>query len=157
MADLNHMLRLLGELDDQLVNCMRCGMCQSVCPVFAETGREADVARGKIALLEFLGHEMLKDAGAVKERFLQAYFTEGAAIGDPGVLARLAVEAGLDGDAVAAVLAGDAYGEDVRADERRAGEIGVHAVPHFVINGRSVISGAADVPSFVEALRASQD
>ena len=68
MADLNHMLRLLGELDDQLVNCMRCGMCQSVCPVFAETGREADVARGKIALLEFLGHEMIKDAGAVKDR-----------------------------------------------------------------------------------------
>jgi len=68
MADLNHMLKLLGELDDQLVGCMRCGMCQSVCPVFAETGREADVARGKIALLEFLGHEMIKDPQAVKER-----------------------------------------------------------------------------------------
>jgi glycolate oxidase iron-sulfur subunit len=68
MADLNHMIRLLGELDDQLVGCMRCGMCQSVCPVFAETGREADVARGKIALLEFLSHEMIKDASAVKDR-----------------------------------------------------------------------------------------
>jgi len=68
MADLNHMLKLLGELDDQLVNCMRCGMCQSVCPLFAETGRESDVARGKIALLEFLGHEMIQDAKAVKER-----------------------------------------------------------------------------------------
>ena len=68
MADLNKMLTLLGELDDQLVNCMRCGMCQSVCPLFAETGREADVARGKIALLEFLGHKMLSDAKGVKER-----------------------------------------------------------------------------------------
>lgn len=68
MADLNQMLKMLGELDDQLVNCMRCGMCQSVCPVFAETGREADVARGKIALLEFLGHEMLSDAKGVKDR-----------------------------------------------------------------------------------------
>ena len=68
MADLNLMLKMLGELDDQLVNCMRCGMCQSVCPVFAETGRESDVARGKIALLEFLGHEMIKNPKAVKER-----------------------------------------------------------------------------------------
>lgn len=68
MADLNQMLKLLGELDDQIVGCMRCGMCQSVCPVFAETGREADVARGKIALLEFLSHEMIKDTKAVKDR-----------------------------------------------------------------------------------------
>jgi glycolate oxidase iron-sulfur subunit len=68
MADLNQMIKMLGELDDQLVNCMRCGMCQSVCPLFAETGREADVARGKIALLEFLGHEMIQDAKAVKDR-----------------------------------------------------------------------------------------
>lgn len=68
MADLNQMLKLLGELDDQIVGCMRCGMCQSVCPVFQETGREADVARGKIALLEFLGHEMITDAKAVKDR-----------------------------------------------------------------------------------------
>jgi len=68
MSDLNQMLRLLGELDDQIVGCMRCGMCQSVCPVFQETGREADVARGKIALLEFLSHEMIQDAKAVKDR-----------------------------------------------------------------------------------------
>nr|WP_243439501.1 (Fe-S)-binding protein [Fundidesulfovibrio soli] len=68
MADLNQMLKLLGELDDQIVGCMRCGMCQSVCPLFAETGREADVARGKIALLEFLAHEMIKDTKAVKDR-----------------------------------------------------------------------------------------
>ena len=68
MADLNQMLKMLGELDDQLVNCMRCGMCQSVCPLFAETGRESDVARGKIALLEFLSHEMIKDTKAVKDR-----------------------------------------------------------------------------------------
>ncbi|GAB6036245.1 (Fe-S)-binding protein [Fundidesulfovibrio butyratiphilus] len=68
MADLNTMIRQLEELDDQLVNCMRCGMCQSVCPLYAETGREADVARGKIALLEFLGHKMTRDAKGVKER-----------------------------------------------------------------------------------------
>ena len=51
----------MKELEDQLSICMRCGMCQAVCPVFAETGRESDVARGKLALLDGLVHELFKD------------------------------------------------------------------------------------------------
>ncbi|MFR6034586.1 MAG: 4Fe-4S dicluster domain-containing protein [Bacilli bacterium] len=47
---------------------MRCGTCQSVCPVFADTLSEADVARGKLALLSNLAAETLSDAGGVRER-----------------------------------------------------------------------------------------
>lgn len=68
MADLHQLVTMLKELDDQLVGCMRCGMCQAVCPVFAQTGREADVARGKLALLDGLAHEMIKDPKAVKQK-----------------------------------------------------------------------------------------
>jgi glycolate oxidase iron-sulfur subunit len=68
MADLRRLARMLKEIDDQMVTCMRCGMCQSVCPVFADTGREADVARGKIALLSQLSDEMIRDPLQVKER-----------------------------------------------------------------------------------------
>ena len=50
---------------------MRCGMCQAVCPVFAETGREADVARGKLALLDGLIQEMFKDPKGVNERMMR--------------------------------------------------------------------------------------
>lgn len=60
--------RLMRELEDQLVVCMRCGMCQSVCPVFDQTGREADVARGKLALLSGLMESMFKDPDGVYER-----------------------------------------------------------------------------------------
>ena len=67
MADLNELHRMLLEIDDQLATCMRCGMCQAVCPVYAETGREPLVARGKIALLEHLGHGMLRDVEGVKD------------------------------------------------------------------------------------------
>jgi glycolate oxidase iron-sulfur subunit len=59
---------LVKSLEDQLVVCMRCGMCQAVCPVFAETGREADVARGKLALLDGLLKQMFKDPRGVSER-----------------------------------------------------------------------------------------
>jgi len=68
MADLRRLARMLKEIDDQMVTCMRCGMCQAVCPVFADTGREADVARGKIALLSQLSDEMIRDPLQVKER-----------------------------------------------------------------------------------------
>ncbi|MCB2192281.1 MAG: (Fe-S)-binding protein [Deltaproteobacteria bacterium] len=68
MSSVTQLARLLAELDEQLITCMRCGFCQSVCPLYGETGREADVARGKLALLDGLAHEMLSDPHGVRER-----------------------------------------------------------------------------------------
>ncbi len=58
----------LGELDDMLVTCMRCGMCQAACSLYEETGLETDVARGKIALLDGLARKMIDDAPGVAKR-----------------------------------------------------------------------------------------
>jgi len=60
MSELKQLAALVKELEDQTIVCMRCGLCQSVCPVFAETGRESDVARGKLALLDGVAREMLR-------------------------------------------------------------------------------------------------
>jgi glycolate oxidase iron-sulfur subunit len=68
MPKMQSLVKMLQELEDQLAGCMRCGLCQSVCPLFAETGREADVARGKLALLDGLSQEMFKDPQGVSER-----------------------------------------------------------------------------------------
>jgi glycolate oxidase iron-sulfur subunit len=68
MYDMKQLAGLVRELEDQLVVCMRCGMCQAVCPLFAETGREADVARGKLALLDGLLRECFHDPKGVNER-----------------------------------------------------------------------------------------
>ncbi len=68
MSSLKELARLMKELEDQLVVCMRCGLCQAVCPLFAETGREADVARGKLALLDGLAQEILKNPQGVQDR-----------------------------------------------------------------------------------------
>lgn len=68
MGDLDQLRRLLGELEDQLVVCMHCGICQSVCPVYRQTGWEADVARGKLVLLEGLAKAMVDDPAAVSRR-----------------------------------------------------------------------------------------
>ncbi|MEL7638554.1 MAG: (Fe-S)-binding protein [Solidesulfovibrio sp.] len=67
-GELRELVGLLKQIDDQLVACMRCGMCQAVCPLYGETGIESHVARGKIALLECLADEVIKDPAGVKER-----------------------------------------------------------------------------------------
>ena len=88
---------------------------------------------------------------ALKERLLRATFSEGEPIGDAAVLARLAVDAGLDAEEVTAVLAADRYGDQVRADERQAREYGISAVPFFVVDGRLGVSGAQP-PEVLRAL-----
>ncbi|MDA8369997.1 MAG: DsbA family oxidoreductase [Nocardiopsaceae bacterium] len=75
------------------------------------------------------------------ERLLRAYHTEGLNVADPRILERLGAEAGVDAAEVRALLAGDAYAESVRADERRAAEQGVTAVPSVVIDGRAPVPG----------------
>ncbi|MFA4901911.1 MAG: (Fe-S)-binding protein [Desulfobaccales bacterium] len=67
MSSIKELARLMKELEAQLVSCMRCGLCQAVCPLFAETGREADVARGKLALLDGLAQEILKNPQGVQD------------------------------------------------------------------------------------------
>ena len=68
MAAMEELARMMRDLEEQLVVCMRCGMCQAVCPVFEQTGREADVARGKLALLDGLMQQLFADPEGVKQR-----------------------------------------------------------------------------------------
>ncbi len=68
MANMNELANLVKELEEQLVICIRCGMCQSVCPLFEQTRKEADVARGKLALLTGLMDNMFSDPDGVNER-----------------------------------------------------------------------------------------
>jgi len=68
MAEMSKLAELVRDLEDQLVICIRCGMCQAVCPVFEQTKKEADVARGKLALLDGLMKNSFSNADGVKER-----------------------------------------------------------------------------------------
>jgi predicted DsbA family dithiol-disulfide isomerase len=112
----------------------------------ARSGRSFDAHR----LLHLARERGIQDA--VKERFLAGYLQEGVAIGLPDELAPLAVAAGLDADEVDAVLAGDTYGEAVRAEEARAEELGVSGVPFFVVDGRFAIPGAQDSDTILAVL-----
>jgi predicted DsbA family dithiol-disulfide isomerase len=73
---------------------------------------------------------------AMVERLQRAHFTEGELLSDPDTLARLAEEVGVP------ALAGDEYADAVRDDERLAQEIGITAVPTFVVDRRVAVAGA---------------
>jgi predicted DsbA family dithiol-disulfide isomerase len=111
----------------------------------------------------FDGHRVLHLAaargkqGAVKERLLRGYMTEGEAIGEHEVLTRLASEAGLDADEVRAVLASDQYAAEVREDEEAAREMGIRGVPFFVLAGKLAVSGAQPVQMLSRALDQAWD
>ncbi len=90
---------------------------------------------------------------ALEQRLFQAYFTENLDVADHGVLAGLAAEADLDPVAASEALATGAGADQVRAEEARATELGISAVPTFVIEGRWAIPGAQDVDTFVQVLQ----
>ena len=83
MSGMKALTTLMKELEDQLIVCMRCGMCQAVCPLFAETGREADVARGKLALLDGLLQEMFNDPQGVYDRLNKCLLCGSCAVNCP--------------------------------------------------------------------------
>jgi predicted DsbA family dithiol-disulfide isomerase len=89
----------------------------------------------------------------VKERLLNAYFSEGAALGERDTLVRLGAEAGLDTDVVSAALASDTYVREVRADEKDARDLGIQGVPFFVFAKRYAVSGAQPVDLLLSALQ----
>jgi predicted DsbA family dithiol-disulfide isomerase len=86
-----------------------------------------------------------------------AYFTEGRLLSDHDVLLDVATAAGFDPAVAATALESGARGDDVRADEATAQELGITGVPHFVINGKWAIPGAQDVDTMVLALQRAWD
>ncbi|NHA67889.1 DsbA family oxidoreductase [Phycicoccus flavus] len=89
----------------------------------------------------------------VTTRVMRAWYSEGASIGDHETLVRLAVEAGLEEEAVRAVLGSDDFGIDVRTDEALAGQIGITSVPMFVLDQKYGVTGAQPVEVLLQAVR----
>ena len=87
----------------------------------------------------------------VAEGLFRAFFTEGRDVGDRAVLAEIGRAAGLDG--VAEFLESDRGVNEVRDEEKKGREIGVEAVPTFIVGGKYLISGAQSPEVFLEAFR----
>ena len=117
----------------------------------ARSGRTFDGHR----IIHLAAEHGLQDA--MKERLLQAYFTEGELIGDQDTLVRLASEVGLPEAEVRETLAGERFTDEVRAEELTAQRFGISAVPTFVVDRALGASGAHPPEQLLGLLRQGWD
>lgn len=89
----------------------------------------------------------------ITERILHAFYTESKHIGNHTTLTELAVEVGLNPEAVAEMLVSDDMSDSVRADEQEANQYGIRSIPFFLINKKHSITGAQSSEAIVEALQ----
>ena len=103
----------------------------------------------------FLAHRLIWYAGQqgrqdqIVNALFSGYFEQGADIGSPSVLARLAESAGLD---AWAFLRSEEGSAEVTAEEAAGHRLGIRAVPYFVVNKQYGISGAQPPEVFVRAI-----
>ena len=81
-------------------------------------------------------------AAAMKQRLMGIYFSEGGDLTQPEVLVKAAVDCGLDGDEVRALLASRQDVERIEREAQSAKEAGIEGVPCFIIGGMIALSGA---------------
>jgi predicted DsbA family dithiol-disulfide isomerase len=92
------------------------------------------------------------------EALFRAFFERGEDIGNTDVLARLASEVGLEGNALRQALDKDEYLESVLADEQEAKRLGISGVPAFIADRRVALSGVQSVENLkklIERARSS--
>lgn len=108
----------------------------------------------------FDAHRLAKLAAMVglgdraQEVLMRRYFTDGEPIGANETLLAAGMELGMSGEDVAALIASDAFADEVRQDEAIArDQLQVAGVPFFVFERKYAISGAQSREHFRAALR----
>jgi predicted DsbA family dithiol-disulfide isomerase len=90
--------------------------------------------------------------GELIDGIFRAFFESGRDISNPLVLVQLASEAGVEESVREAFTAGSKGRDEVLAEERRLRGLGVEGVPNLLLNSRVLVPGAADVPTYIQAL-----
>ena len=89
----------------------------------------------------------------MKLALLDAYFKDGKDVSDTDILIDVVTQLGLDGAFAKQLLTDQVYSGDVRALQEQWRQLGVTAVPTFVINEQYMMSGGQPTEAFVQGLR----
>lgn len=102
-------------------------------------------------LIWLAGHYGKQDA--MVEMLFRQYFLEGGDIENVEMLSHAAVSAGFDQTAIKTFLISNEGVEEVKAEEATGHRLGIRAVPYFLLNGTSALSGAQPPDQFLAAFR----
>lgn len=120
-------------------------------------GLPMDFDRGQVRVGTLDAHRLLwlasreGKADTVGEALFRAHFAEGRNLADVGVLADAGVDGGLARERVFALLASDEGRAEVQAGLAQARDLGIRAVPTFVLDGRLAVQGAQPPEAFRQA------
>lgn len=144
-------LEAFGRMEEQL---LAAGADEQIPFAFEKIQRTPNtfVAHRLVWYAEQLGRQ-----DSAVESLFRGYFTEGADIGSMSVLGQLAGRAGLDVAAVESFLHSEDGTAEVKAEEAVGRRLGIRAVPYFVLNGSSAISGAQPPDIFISAIQQARD
>jgi len=99
--------------------------------------------------------QMAKLHGAgdlIEEKLFKAHFTDGKNIADREVLVELGESVGLIKLDLQMMLKSGDFTDEVRYDEKTAGDLGINAVPFFIFNEKLAVSGAQSPETFLGAM-----
>ncbi len=92
------------------------------------------------------------NAGGMKQRLMDLYFTEGGDLSDRDVLVEAASASGLDGAEVRRRLASDRDVERVEKEAEFAKAAGIDGVPCFILGGALAVQGAQTPDHLAQAI-----
>jgi predicted DsbA family dithiol-disulfide isomerase len=101
---------------------------------------------------EFVGEEAPEKALAFHKAMFKAYFDDLQDIGKTDTILRVAGEVGVDAEALRASLESGRYRDQLDEELSWAQEIGVHAVPTFVLDRKYALVGAQERQVFEDVL-----
>ena len=120
-------------------------------------GLPFDFDRGQVRVGTLKAHRLLwlaareGDVDAVGEALFRAHFAEGRNLADLQTLVDAGATGGLGEERVRALFAGDEGSAEVQAQLAQARQLGIRAVPSFVIDGRVLVQGAQPPEAFLQA------
>lgn len=110
----------------------------------------------------FDAHRLTKYAKTINKdtelnkKLYEGYFSKGVNLADHTQLTELSTVLSLDSNEVFEVLKSNKYETEVKRDIEEAYRKGIHAVPYFLIDGKTSIKGAQPLERFIQILKEAQ-
>jgi predicted DsbA family dithiol-disulfide isomerase len=156
----SHMLRKYGRAPDAASSGQMVAVAERAGYVMRYLGAEPEPERR--LWNTFLAHRLLRwaltSAGPelqtrLKLALFDAHFQQRRNVSQRAVLLDVAASVGLDAAAAGVALDDEALAHEVRAEERHARAMDIHAVPTMFVNERYMIPGAQEPRTYTNLLR----